>query len=469
MTEATSTSPGEPPSKRRPGLLAALIAPAGAIVDPRRHAGRLAACRVLPFWITFMLYAALVAWTIVVLTVWSDTVWFSWTQNGTGPDAGFTTSVEQRTWSEAWAAWRGREYGPGPVGFSLILIGVIFAAHLVAAWLFLVDVHEGGPVTRSFGRAFRGVACSSGVLLLITAVFGTAIVLVSHDALVHRRYDWEQQLVLAGFAFFGAQVSWIRRSCEGARSESDAPELPPMCEDCGYDLTHRPDSGRCTECGGDINLSLTPGARRTASRWALSPEVAANDPAGHWTLRLGGTMCSVILEPIRFYRGRTMRTHGGRAVSFARWQYLSIFAATWVWIIACSGVVENLDGMLPLWLPLAFASGSVSLGWLVHRTVGGIALSYCFLRGVLPDPRYAREVFAYETAFLWVFCLYNGSLMTSMFLFDTWMSDLFGFGPAWLLGIPPEVAAVLFGNGAIVLGWLYRYRLIIPQVRWANF
>ena len=44
-----------------------------------------------------------------------------------------------------------------------------------------------------------------------------------------------------------------------------------------------------------------------------------------------------------------------------------------------------------------------------------------------------------------------------------------GFGPRWLGGLPPEPAAVFFGNAGIVIWWLYRYRLIIPQVRWANY
>ncbi len=118
---------------------------------------------------------------------------------------------------------------------------------------------------------------------------------------------------------------------------------------------------------------------------------------------------------------------------------------------------------------LAFGMMTTSLAWLIHRTVGAIALSYCFARGMLPDPRYSRMVFAYETAFLWVFCLYNGFLVTTFFIWENWMSDLVGFGPRWLGGLPPEPAAVFFGNAAIVIGWLYRYRLIIPQVRWANY
>ncbi len=193
------------------------------------------------------------------------------------------------------------------------------------------------------------------------------------------------------------------------------------------------------------------------------------DPSSHWFLRLGGTAHALVLEPVRFYRGLTMRSDLPRAVSFARWQYVGIGGATWLWLILCLASIDILSGMGLVLVTLMFGLIVTSLAWLVHRTVGALALSYCFVRGVLPDPRYARKVFAYEAAFLWVFCLYNGFLVTTVFIWDPWMSELFGISIWWFGGMPPEVAAVFFGNAAIVIAWLYRYRLIIPQVRWANY
>jgi hypothetical protein len=198
------------------------------------------------------------------------------------------------------------------------------------------------------------------------------------------------------------------------------------------------------------------------------PTDVQGDPASHGLLRLGGTAASMILEPVRFYRSLTMRSNLPRAVAFARWQYVCMGGTALGWMLV-SGAFLGFDPEELLGLPTFAAVLTVSLGWVIHRTIGALALSYCFVRGMLPDPRYARKVFAYETAFLWVFWLYNGFLVTTFFIWEAWMSDLLGFGARWLFGVPPEVAAVLLGNAAIVIGWLYRYRLIIPQVRWANF
>ena len=466
MTTPTHASVNDPPVQRRPGLVQAMLTPWRAILSPRAQSSPLADCSGFFFWTTFALHTLLLVGIVIALTVWSGTVTVTWTQSQPPMEVSMVSEVQEWTWSHVWTAWTNQR-GAGPYLTAMLLAGVTFVGHIVLAWLYLPDVHEGGSVVRSFGRTFRGVVGSIGMLTAIVSAFGFVIVENNRVGMLYEIYGWGPYLMVAGFALAGVQIAWIRRTCEGARRAADASELPPMCEDCGYDLTHRPESGRCTECGGDIRTSLTPGARRNACAWERSTIDAGVDPASGWLLCLGGEASSLVLEPVRFYRGLAMRSDLPRAVSFARWQYVLMAGTAVVWALV-SGVCLGFDGEDLLLMPTFVGVLTLSLGWLVHRTVAAIALSYCFVRGMLPDPRYARKVFAYETAFLWVFCLYNGFLVTTFLIWDMWMSDLLGFGIRWLGGMPPEVAAMFFGNGAIALGWLYRYRLIIPQVRWAN-
>ena len=72
---------------------------------------------------------------------------------------------------------------------------------------------------------------------------------------------------------------------------------------------------------------------------------------------------------------------------------------------------------------------------------------------------------AYETAFLWVFCLYNGLLLTCFAVFENWISDhvLNQFG------LPAEAFAILFGNAAIIAAWVWRYGIAFRHIRWSNY
>lgn len=109
-------------------------------------------------------------------------------------------------------------------------------------------------------------------------------------------------------------------------------------------------------------------------------------------------------------------------------------------------------------------------GWLTHRFVAAVVSTWWFARDMLPRPQVACVVLVYETAFLWVFCLYNSVLLTSFFLFDKWMTELLG-RQFWnnLFNAPTEPLVLLGGNAALILYWLRRYHRCLQAVRWANY
>jgi hypothetical protein len=66
---------------------------------------------------------------------------------------------------------------------------------------------------------------------------------------------------------------------------------------------------------------------------------------------------------------------------------------------------------------------------------------------------------------LWVFCLFNGIFLTTVFLGGLWLSDLtnqiFGQRPLYVLGIPPEPLTVLVGNFILCGIWVWRYYIAL--------
>ena len=233
----------------------------------------------------------------------------------------------------------------------------------------------------------------------------------------------------------------------------------PCCEGCGYDLSHQPSDGRCPECGLAVAVSVLPWRRRTFCDWGNRGHRAT-----WWA-----TTAAVLLAPRRFYTALCVRMPGLAARRFARRHYLAVGTATAVWVF-CLGLSDDLLGdeeylffccVVSLVVPL--------LGWVTHRGVGAVAATGWIWSGTLRDFRPARKVLAYETTYLWVFCLYNGLLITSLIQDSGWMVGVFSGFTYRLVGLSPEVAAFAFGNGALCLVWLWRFRTAIRAVRWANF
>lgn len=97
--------------------------------------------------------------------------------------------------------------------------------------------------------------------------------------------------------------------------------------------------------------------------------------------------------------------------------------------------------------------------------------SWCVARGLVPDVRWVRKVQCYETAFLWAFCLFNGTLLSAIIAWGPAALNTL-FGPVTIyaaLGMQAAEFILLFGNGLLCVLWLLRYRVAIHAVRWSNY
>lgn len=103
-------------------------------------------------------------------------------------------------------------------------------------------------------------------------------------------------------------------------------ETDILCENCGYMLNGLPASGRCPECGAEIDLSVSERFRQPP------PWEAIGDPRPKW-LRFFRTTSEIIFRPTRFYRTSTSRGQLEPALSFARihWLISSILLGAAAW------------------------------------------------------------------------------------------------------------------------------------------
>ncbi len=440
-------------SAERASVWRVLIAPWVLMHRPSRAAACMVSGSRGAFWLSFGMGLLVLAGTVVVLAMWGDTVEGTWGEGG--------RILNERSFSEVWRDWHSGEAfdSAGVLGFFVVVL--VSAAAAFAAWLFLPDVHQGGSVWRSYRRAFCAVASGTGLLAGLTIGEGIVIVVLSN--LQERAWGRTDEVVFSIFitcvASILALVAWLGRAVVGVVGPASEPDSSPRCEGCGYDLTHRPASGLCSECGLDLDVSLTPGARRTGCLWE------DRRSGGNWL----ASSVELIVRPRNFYGRLKLRTDASASRLFAQWHYLLIGLCGAAWILGLMIVKPAAPGALCM-VPLMMLFVIPLVGWALHRVIGSLAVSWCLARGQLDHVRWARKVIAYEAAYLWVFCLYSAALISSFVLWDDWItSGLGGLFGRWILGMPIEVAVVFLGNGVIGLLWFWRYRMAVRAVRWSNF
>jgi hypothetical protein len=186
------------------------------------------------------------------------------------------------------------------------------------------------------------------------------------------------------------------------------------------------------------------------------------------------TIAQVIFRPGKFYRKLRLRSGFPAASHFATWTTLAmaVGGAIWVFWLFVSTSSDARESSLMYLLP-AFVVFAVPLaGLATERAISAIALTPWLARGALRDGRWAAKVMRYESAYLWVFCAFNGLFFSSFKWFGSqWITQLqsriLGH-KAWILGIPQEPLLLFLGNAALCIWWLVRYRNIILAIRWSN-
>jgi len=435
-----------------------VLAPWAGIVKPQRTAAVLAESSGPAIVGALLLSALAVATAILILALWEDTsYWVSDAPAGAVyPRAEYDWQLQHRTITETWQAW----HANGPIGpAEPILFFVTAGVGLLAAflaWLQLPYVHQGEATVLAYRRSLGAVTSCMGLLFVLTGFCGALGSWIDASDLPGLYGVLMMALAIPG------SICWcivrITRAGVSARGPALLKEGGPLCERCGYNLTHQPADGRCPECGSEIAPSLTPGPLRRRTAWEKKRSATA------WIT----TTLRVLTKPSAFYRSLRLTESEDHSRTYARWHYPLIGFGAMIWLFCCFWSLGSAGDEVFI-IPMVFMLVTPLCGWGVHRLAGALVFLACLVDKSLPEIRRIRRVMAYETAYLWIFCLYNGLLFTSFFVWEMWMSDLMGMGPFVVSSIPLEPLAVLLGNLVFALLWFWRYRIAIRAVRWSNF
>jgi len=136
---------------------------------------------------------------------------------------------------------------------------------------------------------------------------------------------WMPGLIVIGGIVGGAWLLWGLLRSVGARRIVAPIARPPMCDECGYNLTATPPNSRCPECGLPVIESLGPDVRRGAV-WQRRREVG---PWAAWRQ----CAAAAVLAPEAF--GRRLRLlHAGTRHRFFLVMHLPV-----VFVIGGLGMV----------------------------------------------------------------------------------------------------------------------------------
>ncbi|MCK4340869.1 MAG: hypothetical protein KAY37_04010 [Phycisphaerae bacterium] len=465
-----------------PSWLRVLCAPAIDLFRPRLAAKCLAAASRPAFVAIFLLSLLAYAVVLICLILWDSTVTQIWvpaqsTATSTAPTTTWAGDweVRERTIGEVWRDWRASAFkgwiGTAEITLALVLIlGPILV--LLLGWLNLPLVHGTGSVWRSYKRSLRAGTAFLWPLTVLTVACGTVLILAVHAGF--RGFSGRPLWLVSISSATCVLALWLRRAVRAVASGEPEQTLPPRCEGCGYNLTHQPAEGRCSECGLALDDSLVAWRSRLGSAWARQKSVSS------WVR----TVCDVLFRPRAFYRAIKLRTPPAAAEAFAAWNYVLLPLGALLWTVVLF-VLALLKESGPKWywiiseLPwiawnAVYICAMILFGlcwcWLGQRVLAALVVSWWLARQPLPDFRWAVKVMAYETAYLWTFLFYWGALRASFVLDEMWISKLLGIRYVTVLGsMPVEFAVFLFGTLGLVVIWLWRYRIAHRAIRWSNF
>jgi hypothetical protein len=313
---------------------------------------------------------------------------------------------------------------------------------------------------------FRACAASAGLFVLSVGAIGFSLVWL--DRYLYLRAGYVDDFVYR-FAWFLALLGlvafwlfWLDRATWSAGAACAAPVIGPRCEGCGYDLTHLPEAGVCSECGGAIEPMLRPDGVRSGVRWQHRQQPESFLDA----------TTALLMDRARFYRTVWVRPPLTAARRFALIQLSLMGALAGVWIfIMFVAMVPSGPEMALLLIPLAVSLLTPILGYCLLRLAAAMAFSWSALRRQLEDGAWSLPVVYYESTFLWVFCAANGAYATSFFVAQTnWVSQMFGgMHMGFLYGVPLELVFLVVYNLALIGWWVRRFLVNFADIRWNNF
>lgn len=461
-TTAGASSESAPPAATRPGIVRVLVAPWWYVFRPDRAADTWASCHIVAWLAALFAHTALL--TVIVATAYAFAwrVTSHWVQNARG------TWRQEVTLQSAWAAfqtrWVAGQFDDFDAIFLFVPLGAL-GATLLLAWFHWPTVGTESGAIRALIRSIRGVSSVAAFVILWVSLIGGLAAFAEEIKRVLRelRFDSavlklvEFTIIMLGFVGAWSIIAWTIRCVAAVRTQPRP--IPARCERCGYHLFAAEPDARCPECGTPVSMSIVPENGRKPSAWeSLRP----------WQGGLIETTWEQLFQPTQFFRRTAMLGETTRYLAFPRWHLLSIGLGAAIWLL-CMMASKAPDALEVAVIPILAALAATLAGFAVHHGAAALAFTlWHWFRGPL-DPRAVRRVIVYETTYLWLYCLFNGTLFTVLFWFDgPFLGGAARNFSLRLFGVPPEVALFFAGNGALIVIALVRFIRAFAAVRWAN-
>ena len=480
------TDSAAPPSARpaEKAVAWAWLLPVWALWRPAA-AGRLASAR--SRWGAIgLLVAGLVALAAVVvgLEIYNETRDYIWVPAGEGeeligPSTGYWNTngrweeVHRTPW-EVWVHWRETAW-LGWITMAEVTLVMTFAlgvsALLGLAWLNWPLVHRGGRLWASYWRSWRVGLAWLWPVTWCMLLWGTLYVKGEitdfpqwfEDVTGGRDYWVWLHVPFVAFAVY--LVVWLRLAVRGLERagdvvEDEADERTPLCEGCGYNLTHLSEGGRCTECGLDLQESLDPERRRRGVPWARR----------RGALTWLETVWMVLVRPRSFYSRLRVRVPVDSDSGFAVRTYvlLGLMALLWGVLVTLAGCAVHNEEPPWQWDPDVIpAMVMVAVWWSAScwwgaRGLAALMFTWWAVRKRLPGARGVGRMIMYESAFLWVFSGGWGLLVMGLVV----GADM--IGPVVWMWTLVEGAVFFLMIGLLVM-WVWRFGVARRAIQWANF
>ncbi|MHC4063012.1 MAG: hypothetical protein ACYSUI_00710 [Planctomycetota bacterium] len=306
-----------------------------------------------------------------------------------------------RDLGELWELVVGVVFSPDDAAVCAIIVLVIEAAFGLLAFLLVPWGCAQVPVGHLWRQALRSVWLHTGHLVLAGVAYGSLLVLGDNvlqperwldyrladppparmvPVLLKWLYDNYEYLLAIAFAAAAIWYLWALLRAMTTQPPHVATSRPPLCEVCGYNLSHHDMSARCPECGRPVVLSLGDDVRSVVP-WG--PYGSRARRTSFWKVTLDAW-----LNPERFFMGVAVFAGRGSAGRFLLNQMLLTAVA---FVAALAGGMALLFGGFRM---EGFVFTCSCIGAVLGFIVGCLASSVAGVVGLIVSRQDGRNCLA---------------------------------------------------------------------------
>lgn len=447
-----------------PGWFATLHAPVTFLLRPRASLRAVLTGPASALVVSFVLSEAVFVLVLIGVVIWIYSLSREGVRRG------------HMSLSASYSYFFGSPFYEAEFFFFLVVPGLLFAAVLVGSILMAADLHRTGPFRLAVFRTLRLASCLPW-LLTVFVVAATCITTplqfwgFATGSFIDS-FDLPPEAIGLVLSIATSIIMMLFLSSRAVKIAAQTlpapPERPPVCEGCGYDLSHTSERGVCTECGKALAASLELDVVRPGSRWETRGGVAG------WI----HTSIAALFSPSRFYRVVKLRSGLEPIVRFSRIHLavMGVGAGAWIGTVVFLDSHQDHKVDISEWAVVFFVGTLLTLvipciAWVLHRGVFVVSTGLWLISGAIPDTRWAVKVRAFERVYLWAFCAFNGVFFSLVFYRPEWMKEMAAYYRMINLrffGLPWEAAVLFSGNALLILAWFVRYQRILAAIRWSN-